>query len=123
MLYFYNSRNLVYFSRIMRKFTRSNINDWQWRKRKVEFTKLKNLKFYDPITKGYKENINDQYLYLKVSRSKFVVLVLYIDDILFVNSNFSLLHEIKIFFSKNFKLVDMNKITYVIDINIFRDRS
>ena len=43
----------------------------------------------------FKENIIDQYIYLKVSRNKFMILVLYIDDIMLVSNDLSLLKKIK----------------------------
>jgi hypothetical protein len=82
------------------------------------------LKFNDTITSfGFKENIVDQCIYLKVSGSKFLFLILYVDDILLASSDLGLLHETNEFLSKNFKMKDMGEATYVIGIEIFRDRS
>ena len=82
------------------------------------------IKFHNTITSfGFKENTVDQCIYLKVSGSKFIILVLYVDDILLASSDLGLLHETKIFLNKNFKMVDMNEASYVIGIEIFRDRS
>ncbi|CAL9135764.1 unnamed protein product, partial [Musa textilis] len=82
------------------------------------------IKFHDTITSfGFKENVVDQCIYLKISGSKFIILVLYVDDILLASSDLGLLHETKIFLNKNFKMVDMNEAAYVIGIEIFRDRS
>ena len=36
---------------------------------------------------GFKENIVDQCIYLKLSGSKFIILVLYVDDILLASSD------------------------------------
>ena len=63
------------------------------------------------------------YIYLKVNGSKFIFLVLYVDDILLASSDLGLLHETKEYLAKNFKMVDMSKAAYVIGIEIFRDRS
>ena len=60
---------------------------------------------------------------MKVSGSKFVFLVPYVDDILIAANDLGLLHETKHFLSKNFEMKDMGKATYVIGIEIFRDRS
>ena len=82
------------------------------------------IKFHNTITSfGFKENTVDQCIYLKVSGSKFIILVLYVDDILLASSDLGLLHETKIFLNKNFKMVDMNEAAYVIGIEILRDRS
>ena len=51
-------------------------------------------KFDQVITSfGFKENIVDQCVYLKFSGSKFIILVLYVDDILLSSSDVELLHE------------------------------
>jgi hypothetical protein len=82
------------------------------------------LKFNDTITSfGFKKNIVDRCIYLKVSRSKFLFLILYVDDILFASSDFGFLHETKEFLSKSFEMEYMGEATYVIGIEIFRDRS
>jgi hypothetical protein len=46
---------------------------------------------------GFKKNIVDQCIYLKVSGSKYIFLVLYVDDILLASSDLGLLHETKQF--------------------------
>jgi hypothetical protein len=82
------------------------------------------LKFNDTITSsGFKENTIDRCIYLKVSRSKFLFLILYVDDILLASSDLGILHETKKFLSKNFEMKDMDEATYVIGIEIFRYRS
>ena len=52
----------------------------------------------------------------------FIFLILYVDDILLSSSDLGILHETKKFLSKNFEMKDMDKTTYVIGIEIFRDR-
>ena len=82
------------------------------------------LKFDETITKfGFKENIVDPCIYLKISGSKFIFLVLYVDDILLASSDLGLLHETKSYLSENFEMKDMGEASYVIGIEIFRDRS
>ena len=82
------------------------------------------LKFNNTITSfEFKENTVDRCIYLKVSRSKFIFLILYVDDILLASSDLGILHETKKFLSKNFEMKDMDEATYVIRIEIFLDRS
>ena len=82
------------------------------------------LKFHNTITSfGFKENTVDRCIYLKVSGSKFIFLILYVDDILLATSDLGLLHETKRFLSMNFEMKDMGEASYVIGIEIFRDRS
>jgi len=82
------------------------------------------LKFDQVITEfGFKENIIDQCIYLKVSGSKFIIIVLYVDDILLASSDLNMLFEIKRFSSKKFNMKDLGEASYVIGIEIHRDRS
>jgi hypothetical protein len=55
--------------------------------------------------------------------TKFLFLILYVDDILLASSDLGLLHKTKEFLSKNFEMKDMGEVTYVIGIEIFRDRT
>jgi hypothetical protein len=56
------------------------------------------LKFNDTIISfGLKKNIVDWCIYLKVSESKFIFFILYVDDILFETNDLGLLHGTKIF--------------------------
>ncbi|KAL0550167.1 hypothetical protein IC582_014670 [Cucumis melo] len=80
------------------------------------------LKFNDTITSfGFKENIVDRCICLKISGSKFIILVLYVDDILLATNDFGLLCQTKEFLSKNFEMKDMSEASYVIGIEIFRE--
>ena len=82
------------------------------------------LKFNEIITFfELEKNTTDQYIYLKVSGTKFIILVLYIDGILLVSGDLGLLKETKYFLSQNFEMKDMGEVTYVIGIEIHRDRS
>ena len=60
---------------------------------------------------------------MKVSGSKFIILVLYVDDILLATNGVGLLHDVKKFLSSNFEMKDIGEASYVIGIKIFRDRS
>ena len=54
------------------------------------------LKFDEVVTaNGFKENIIDQCIYMKVSGSKYIFLVLYVDDILLTVNDNDLLVETK----------------------------
>ena len=54
------------------------------------------LKFDEVVTaNGFKENIFDQCIYMKVSGSKYIFLVLYVDAILLAANDTNLLVEIK----------------------------
>ena len=82
------------------------------------------IKFNNTITSyGFVENTVDRCIYMKVSGSKFIILVLYVDDILLAANDKGLLHDVKKFLSENFEMKDMNEASYVIRIEIFRNRS
>ena len=72
---------------------------------------------------GFIENQIDQCIYLKISGSKFIFLVLYVDDVLLASSDLNLLHETKQHLSKTFDMKDLGKASFVLGIEIHRDRS
>ena len=54
------------------------------------------VKFHNVIFSfGFMENVMDQCIYHKVSGSKIIFLVLYVDDILLASNDLGLLHEVK----------------------------
>jgi len=82
------------------------------------------LKFNDTIVSfGFKKNIVDRCIYLKVSMSKVIFLILYVDDILLETDDLGLFHETKKFLCSNFKLKYMGEASHVIRIEIFQNRS
>ena len=72
---------------------------------------------------GFKENFIDQCIYLKESGSEWILLVLYVDDILLASISLSLLRETKDFLSNNIDKKDMGEVHYVIWIEIHYNRS
>ncbi|KAK8948501.1 hypothetical protein KSP39_PZI005632 [Platanthera zijinensis] len=72
---------------------------------------------------GFKENVVDQCIYHKVKAGRFIFLVLYVDDILLASSDMGLLQETKAFLSKNFEMKDLGEASFVMGIQIHRDRS
>ena len=86
---------------------------WQWYR-----------KFDQVITSfSFKENTIDQCIYLKFSGSRFIILVLYVDDILLASSDMELLHETKRFLSSKFDMKDLGNASFVLGIQIYRDHS
>ena len=82
------------------------------------------LKFNNTILSyGFVENTVNKCIYMKVSGSRFVIMVLYVDDILLAANDKGMLRDVKEFLSKNFEMKDMGETSYVIGIEIFRDRS
>jgi hypothetical protein len=77
------------------------------------------LKFDEVIKKfGFIENQVDNCIYVKIKWSMFIILVLYVDDILLACSDKNLLHETKGFLSSNFDMKDLCNASYVLSIEI-----
>jgi hypothetical protein len=75
------------------------------------------LKFDEIITScSFKENVIDQCMYLKVSGSRYIFLVLYVDDILLVANDNGFLFEIK-------RMKDLGEASYVLGVQILRDQT
>jgi hypothetical protein len=82
------------------------------------------LKFDEVIKKfGFIENQVDNCIYFKIKESICIILVLYVDDILLACSDKNLLHETKGFLSSNFDMKDLGDASYVLVIEIHRDRT
>ena len=62
-------------------------------------------------------------MYKKVSGSVVVFLVLYVDCILLMGNDVSILQSVKIWLSKNFSMKNLGEMTYILGIKIYRDRS
>ena len=63
----------------------------------------------------------DHCVYLKRSNSGFVILSLYVDDILLVENNKEMIDTIKKLLSSNFEMKDMGEASYVLGVKIVRD--
>ena len=82
------------------------------------------LKFDRIITQnGFKENTVDKCIYLRVSESSYIFLVLYVDDILLVSNDSDLLIETKHMLSTHFDMKDLGEASYVLGIKILCDRA
>jgi hypothetical protein len=82
-----------------------------------------NIKFDETIKKfGFKENIEDNCVYVKFNKGKFISLILYVDDILLASNDVRLIQETKDIFSSNFDMKDLGEASYVLGIQIHRDR-
>ncbi|KAJ9562492.1 hypothetical protein OSB04_007652 [Centaurea solstitialis] len=81
------------------------------------------LKFDEVMKRfNFTKNSVDQCIYFKNSGSKFTILVLYVDDILIASNNKDMLFGTKRFLSNNFDMKDLGEASYVIGIEIHRDR-
>ena len=64
-------------------------------------------------------NLADDYIYHKFSGSKYIILFLYVDDILLATNDIGLLHETKRFLSKQFEMKDFGDASFVLGIQIY----
>jgi Reverse transcriptase (RNA-dependent DNA polymerase) len=82
------------------------------------------FKFHQVIISfGFKPNLVDECIYHKFNGSKFVFLVLYVDDILLASNDKNMMYETKIFLFKHFDMKDLSEASYVLDLKIHRDRN
>ena len=65
----------------------------------------------------------DNCIYIKIKGSSFIILILYVDDILLASSDKNLLYGTKGFLSSNFDMKYLGDASYVLVIEIHRDRS
>ena len=61
-------------------------------------------------------------IYKKVSGSEVIFLILYVDNILLIGNDISLLQTIKIWLSKNLSIKDMKEAAYILKVKICKDR-
>ena len=82
-----------------------------------------NMRF-DEAIKSYDfiKNVDEPYVYKKISRSAITFLILYVDDILLIENDVAMLSSIKVRLSKNFSMKDLGEASYVLGIRIYRDR-
>ncbi|CAJ2635046.1 unnamed protein product [Trifolium pratense] len=81
-------------------------------------------KFHEVVLSfGFEVNIVEDCVYQKFSGRKCIFLVLYVDDILLAANDIGILHETKKFLSRTFEMKDLGDASFVLGIQIHRDRS
>jgi Reverse transcriptase (RNA-dependent DNA polymerase) len=82
------------------------------------------FKFHQVIISfGFEPNLVDECIYHKFCESKFVFLVLYVDDILLASNDKNMMYETKKFFFKHFDMKDLGETSYVLGLKIHRDQN
>ena len=71
----------------------------------------------------FEMNLADDCIYHKFSGSKYIFLVLYVDDIMLATEDIGLLHQTKRLLSKQFEMKDLDDASFVLGIHIYRDHS
>ena len=86
---------------------------------RVEKNITPRLKFKD----GFTMMEEDHCVYIKHSNNHFIILSLYVDDILIDGNDKKLIDVTKKWLSSNFEMKDMGKASYILGIKILRDCS
>ena len=82
------------------------------------------IKFDEVIIRnGFKENVVNRCIYIKVSGSSFIFLVLYVDDILLATNDTNLLVEAKQMLCNHFDMKDLSEASFILGINVVQDRT
>ena len=82
------------------------------------------IRFHQAIISFDFEMIDEDHcVYVKRSKEKFVILSLYVDDILLASNNKEYVQIIKEWLSSNFDMKDMGEAAYILGVKIERDRS
>ena len=82
-----------------------------------------NLRFDETIkTYSFKQNIDEPCVYKLVNKQTVVFLVLYVDDILLIRHNIVKLSKVKNWLAEQFQIKDLENASYVLRIQILRDR-
>ncbi len=71
---------------------------------------------------GFIKNEDEPCVYKKVRGSALTFLVLYVDDILLMGNDVSMLTNVKIWLSNTFSMKDLGEATHILEIYIYRDK-
>ena len=81
------------------------------------------LRFHETVISNHFEMMDEDHcVYVKRSSDKFVILTLYMDDILLAGNNLEYLLTIKEWLSFNFQMKDMGEASYILGVKIPRNR-
>ena len=77
------------------------------------------LRFHETVMSNHFEMMDEDHcVYVKRSNDKFMILTLYVDDILLVMNNVEYLLTIKKWLSFNFQMKDMGEASYILGVKI-----
>jgi hypothetical protein len=75
------------------------------------------------LSNGFTMIVEDHCVYIKRSKGSFIILSLYIDDILLAGNDAEIIVATKEWLSSNFEMKDMGEADYILGVKIFKDRS
>ena len=73
-------------------------------------------------TYGFEQNVDEPYVYKYIKEKKVVFLVLYVDDILLIGNDVETLSDVKNWLAAQFQMKDLGEASYILGIQIIRDR-
>ena len=83
-----------------------------------------NLRVYRVILSNWFTMIKEDYcVYVKRSKGSFIILSLYVDDILLAGNDMEMIIATKGWLSSNFKMKDMGEVDYILGVKILKDHS
>ena len=65
----------------------------------------------------------EHYVYVKQSKGSFIILSLYVNDILLASNDMEMIIATKGWLSSNFEIEDMGEVDYILGVKILRNRS
>ena len=82
-----------------------------------------NIRFDTTIKSyGFEQNIDEPCVYKRIIDTKVVFLLLYVDDILLIGNDVKVLSDVKVWLANQFQMKDLGEASYVLGIQIIRDR-
>ena len=82
-----------------------------------------NLRFDETIkTYGFEQNVDEPCVYKYIKEKKVVFLVIYVDDILLIGNDVETLSNVKKWLAEQFQMKDLGEASYILGIQIIRDR-
>ena len=82
------------------------------------------LRFHQVVLlNGFTMIEEDHCVYVKRSKGSFIILSLYVDDILSAGNDMEMIVATKEWLSSNFEIKDMSEADYILGVKILRDRS
>ena len=82
-----------------------------------------NLHFDETIkTYGFEQNVDEPCVYKYIKEKKVVFLVLYVDDILLIGNDVETISNVKKWLAEQFQMKDLGEASYILGIQIIRDR-
>jgi len=80
---------------------------------------------FDEVVKEFDfiKNEEDACVYKKESGSSFAFLIMYVDDILLIGNDISMLESVKTSLKNSFSMKNLGEAAYILGIKIYRDRS